>query len=126
MSDSSRLRVVDPEPARPARPRHGPAVVLISLSALALIATLWLLRAGSPLFRRAASRAAPAEPAAPSRAALLAGASLAPVARAELFRRVSGTCCTCGCDLNLRDCLLADQACSKSVAAARAIADELR
>lgn len=60
-----------------------------------------------------------------SRAALLEAANLSPLARAEYFLRLSADCCPCGCDLNLRDCLLSDQTCIKSPELANAIFRQL-
>lgn len=115
---------------RPGPRRPGPAVVFILLYAVVFAAVLWVLRARSPIFRtrRAAMpapRATKTEEAVP-RSVLLSGPGLTPLARDEYFRQISAACCPCGCDLNLRDCLVADQVCQKSPVLARAVLDSLR
>ena len=92
-----------------------------------------MLRARSPLFNRlkanapaARHSAAPERGAAIPRSSLLAGESLSPVARDEYFRGLSTQCCTCGCEMNLRDCLVADQSCRKSPEMADALMEQLR
>jgi hypothetical protein len=130
MADSpAPLRVVEPSERRPAR-RPGPAVVLVLLYGLLFAAALWMLRARSPLFHRAQTTAAPSVPPekveSVTRSSLLSGEGLSPVARDEYFRGLSTQCCTCGCEANLRDCLLTDQACSKSPEMAGALMDQLR
>lgn len=128
-----RIRLVADE-AGPSRRRRGPGagVLLVGLYALLFGAGLWLMRAGSPLFRRSAPGSSgektapgPASPRPLSRQALLGGAELSPLASAEYARRLSTDCCPCGCDLNLRDCLVSDEKCTISPESARRIAREL-
>lgn len=129
MADSpAPLRVVGPSERRPAR-KPGPAVVLVLLYGLLFAAALWMLRARSPLFHRAHTTAASVPPEKVervTRSSLLSGEGLSPVARDEYFRGLSTQCCTCGCEANLRDCLLTDQACQKSPEMAGALMDQLR
>ncbi len=130
MSDSpAPLRVVGPYERRAAR-RPGLAVVLVLLYGLLFAGALWLLRARSPLFHPARPKAAPSAPQengeSISRSSLLSGEGLSPVAKDEYFRGLSTQCCTCGCEANLRDCLLTDQACRKSPEMAGALMDQLR
>ena len=120
MADSpGPLRIVGPSERRAAR-RPGPAVVLILLYGLLFAGALWLLRARSPLFHRQPASSVPASPpariekaASVPRSSLLSGEGLSPVARDEYFLGLSTRCCTCGCESNLRDCLMTDQACQK-------------
>ncbi len=104
-------------------------MLAVALYAILFGAALWMLRAQSPMFHRpAAGKSAPApakRPAAP-RPALLAGEGLARAARDDYFRQLSAECCTCGCDLNLRDCLLSDQACTRSPELSYALLQQLR
>ena len=130
MADSpAPLRVVGPFERRPAR-RPGPAVVLVLLYGLLFAAALWMLRARSPLFHRTQANTALSVPSekgeSVSRSSLLSGEGLSPAARDEYFRGLSTQCCTCGCEANLRDCLLTDQACRKSPEMANALMDQLR
>jgi hypothetical protein len=121
MSDSpAPLRVVGPSERRASR-KPGPAVVLVLLYGLLFAAALWMLRARSPLFQKPRPTAAsasrsirPQESGVVPRSSLLSGEGLSPVARDEYFRGLSTQCCTCGCEANLRDCLMTDQACVKS------------
>ncbi|HZI65061.1 MAG TPA: hypothetical protein VFF17_00715 [Thermoanaerobaculia bacterium] len=125
------LRVLGPPEPAPAR-RRGPGVAVLAIAAyaLAFFAALWLLRAHSPIFRRPAPAAGvseiPAAPTAPpveaSRASLLAGEGLAPLARAEFLGRLASDCCDCGCEMTLQECLVSDQTCTRSPE----IANELR
>jgi len=134
MADAGpRIRLVGGE-ARRSRPRGGPGagVLLVGLYALLFGAGLWLMRAGSPLFRRSAAGASgqrtppgPSSRRALSRQALLGGAGLSPLASAEYSRRLSTDCCPCGCDLNLRDCLVSDEKCTISPESARRIARDI-
>ncbi len=124
-------RIVVPGPGeRPRTRRPGPAVILVLLYAALFAAGLWWLQAASPLFRRRPT--APAPPAAGMtseivpRSELLEGKGLAPAARDEYFRGLSTSCCTCGCEASLRDCLLSDQACTKSPELAQEILEQLR
>jgi len=107
----------------------------VAVYALLFLGALWFLHVKSPLFVE--SRPAGSAPAAGrrtpdaktgglSRASLLEAAALAPLPRAEYFRRLSSDCCPCGCDLNLRDCLLSDQACTRSPQVARALLQHLQ
>ena len=122
------VRVVGPSQRRTTR-RPGPAVVLVLLYAAIFAAALWWLKARSPLFQR---RDTPAPPAAPtksevvSRSALLSGEDLSPVARDEYFRGLSARCCPCGCEANLRDCLLTEESCATSPELAREILEQLK
>jgi len=119
------VRAFEPRPAR----RPGAAVVLVLLYGLLFAAALWILRARSPLFHgaRVAAPPAPLERVeSVTRSSLLSGERLSPVARDEYFRGLSTQCCTCGCEANLRDCLLTDQACKKSPEMAEALMDQLR
>ena len=121
MADSpGPLRIVGPSERRAGR-RPGPAVVLILLYGLLFAGALWMLRARSPLFHRPKTNAVPARPSARPekgenvpKSSLLSGEGLSPVARDEYFRGLSTQCCTCGCEANLRDCLMTDEACQKS------------
>jgi hypothetical protein len=111
--------------------------VAILAYAAVFMGALWMLRSRSVPRIPAASLGAPARPYEegssarkrsdpPARAALISGERLTPVARDEYFRQLSAECCTCGCDLNLRDCLVSDQACSRSPDLAEKILDRLR
>lgn len=113
----------------PAPRTRGPglAVLAIAAYALAFFAALWLLRAGSPLFRRPSppvSRSAAPAPkrVEPSRASLLEGEGLPPLAREEYLGRLATDCCDCGCEMTLQECLLSDRTCVRS----REMADGLR
>ena len=105
-------------------------MVLVLLYGLLFAAALWMLRARSPLFHRPQSKTALSVPSekgeSVSRSSLLSGEGLSPAARDEYFRGLSTQCCTCGCEANLRDCLLTDQACRKSPEMAGALMDQLR
>ena len=121
------LQVVGP-PARRARRGPGKAVVLILLYAAIFAAALWWLKARSPMFRK---RPAPDPPAARKsnavpRSALLSGEGLNPVARDEYFRGLSTNCCPCGCEANLRDCLLTEESCAVAPEQAQEILEQLR
>ncbi len=121
------LRILAPpsEAAPPRRRGPGLAVLAIAAYALAFFAALWILRAHSPIFRRPAATgepsAAPVEAAAPaaalvemSRAALLEGEGLAPLAREEYLGRLTTDCCDCGCEMTLQECLVSDRTCTRS------------
>ena len=121
------FRVIGPADAVPVRRRRGPglAVFAIAVYALAFFAALWFLRARSPLFRRAVTAAAasaapppargvPSRLALPSRASLLEGAGLPPLAREEYLSRLATDCCDCGCDMTLQECLVSDRTCTRS------------
>jgi hypothetical protein len=133
MADSpGPLRVVGRFERRAAR-RPGPAVVIIVLYGLLFAGALWFLRARSPLFHRPktvpvpASRPALAEkPESVPRSSLLSGEDLTPVARDEYFRGLSTRCCTCGCEANLRDCLMTDEACMTSPELATELMEQLK
>ena len=133
MADSTGpLRIVGPSERRAAR-RPGPAVVLILLYGLLFAGALWLLRARSPLFHRQRTNSVPASPtariekaASVPRSSLLSGEGLSPVARDEYFLGLSTRCCTCGCESNLRDCLVSDQACQKSPEMAGELMEQLK
>jgi hypothetical protein len=108
-------------------------VVLILLYGLLFAGALWMLRARSPLFHRQRASAVPASPPARlekaarvPRSSLLSGEDLSPVARDEYFLGLSTRCCTCGCESNLRDCLMTDQACQKSPEMASELMEQLR
>jgi hypothetical protein len=133
MADSpGPLRIVGPSERRVTR-KPGPAVVLILLYGLLFAGALWMLRARSPLFHRQRTNFVPASlPARPekvesvSRSSLLSGEGLSPVARDEYFLGLSTRCCTCGCESNLRDCLVSDQACQKSPEMAGELMEQLK
>jgi len=130
MDKSAPFRDAPRQEQLPRRRGPGPAVLLVSVYALLFAGGLWLSQSGSPLLQRKrlpeAGRDAPdANSPGLSRAALLEAANLPPLARAEYFLRLSADCCPCGCDLNLRDCLLSDQICIKSPQLARAIFQQL-
>lgn len=114
------LRIIGPEEPAPPRSRGpGLAVYAIAAYALAFFAALWFLRAHSPIFRKpapvAVSSDAPAEsPVEASRASLLAGAGLAPLAREEFLLRLATDCCDCGCEMTLQECLVSDRTCTRS------------
>ena len=122
------LRILGPPDPAPRR-RRGPgaAVFAIAAYALAFFAALWFLRAHSPLFRKPAPPGArSAVPGAnrveASRAALLEGEGLPPLAREEYRGRLATDCCDCGCDMTLQVCLVSDRTCVRS----REIANGLR
>lgn len=130
MDSSARFRVVTSEEQAPRRRGPGPAVLLVAFYALLFAGGLWLLRAKSPLLPKktapfAGRESKEASPSRLPRAALLEAAGLSPLARMEYFLRLSADCCPCGCDLNLRDCLLSDQTCVKSPELANAIFRQL-
>lgn len=115
------LRVIGPEEPAPPRSRGpGLAVYAIAAYALAFFAALWFLRAHSPIFRKpeppaAVSADAPGEPPVEaSRASLLAGEGLAPLAREEFLLRLATDCCDCGCEMTLHECLVSDRTCKRS------------
>jgi hypothetical protein len=128
MADSpGPLRVAGLPERRNAR-GPGKAVLLILLYAAIFAVALWWLKARSPLFQK---KSAPSPPAAQksdvvSRSALLSAEGLAPVARDEYFRGLSTHCCPCGCEANLRDCLLTEESCAVSPELAREILEQLR
>ena len=122
------VRVVDRSPRRTAR-GPGPAVVIVLLYAAIFAAALWWLKARSPLFQRRNTEpasAAPTKSEVVSRSALLSGEDLSPVARDEYFRGLSARCCPCGCEANLRDCLLTEESCATSPELAREILEQLK
>ncbi len=129
MADSpDPLRVARPRRRRTAR-RPGAAVVLILLYAAIFALALWWLKARSPLFQRRRPPAPPAErkkSGVASRSALLSAEGLTPVARDEYFRALSTQCCPCGCEANLRDCLLTEDSCAASPELAQEILEQLR
>lgn len=102
---------------------------MVAAYAILFGASLWILRARTASSGAGGATVRPRkEGAAPppmSRAALVEAGTLAPLARAEYFRRLSSDCCPCGCDLNLRDCLVSDQACAKSPELASALLREI-
>jgi hypothetical protein len=111
-----------PEPAPVRRRGPGVAVLVIAAYALAFFAALWFLRAHSPLFRRpAAAPARSAAPALPSRASLLEGEGLPPLAREEYLARLATDFCDCGCDMTLHVCLVSDRTCTRSQEMANAV-----
>jgi len=123
--------VAENRPPRPPGRGPGPAVLLIAVYAALFGGALWLLRGRAartarPPAAEGSGGAGRSATAPLQRAALLEAAGLSPLARAEYFRRLSGDCCPCGCDLNLRDCLLSDQTCVKSPELASAALRELR
>jgi hypothetical protein len=109
-------------------------VVLILLYGLLFAGALWMLRARSPLFHREKANAQTASPPQArhetaesfSRSSLLSGEGLSPVARDEYFLGLSTRCCTCGCESNLRDCIVSDQACQKSPEMAGELMEQLK
>lgn len=117
------FRILGPNETGPRR-RRGPGLAVLAIAAysLAFFAALWILRAHSPLFRRpapaGARSAVPVAPAAPlveaSRASLLEGEGLPPLAREEYLGRLSTDCCDCGCDMTLQVCLVSDRTCTRS------------
>lgn len=130
MADSAGPIPVDRPARRTTQGRGpGPAVVLVLVYAAIFAAALWWLKARSPLFQR---RPAPAPPAAQTksevlpRSALLSGENLSPLARDEYFRALSTRCCPCGCEANLRDCLVTEESCATSPELAREILEQLR
>ena len=133
MADSpGPLRIVGPSERRATR-KPGPAVVLILLYGLLFAAALWVLRARSPLFHLPRVSAPAAVPTVRlekgesiTRSSLLSGEDLSPVARDEYFLGLSTRCCTCGCESNLRDCLVSDQACQKSPEMAGELMEQLK
>ena len=110
-----RLRVVGPsEPAKPHRRGPGIAVIAVMVYGLAFVGLLWFFAGKSrhPAPRpKAVSRAGPVST---NRVTLLAGTGLPPLAREEYLGRLVTDCCDCGCDLNLRRCLLSDRSCTRS------------
>jgi len=122
------VRIVGPSARRTAR-GPGPAVVIVLVYAAIFAAALWWLKARSPLFQRPNTEAPPAVPTKSevvSRSALLSGEDLLPVARDEYFRGLSTRCCPCGCEANLRDCLLSEESCATSPELAREILEQLK
>jgi hypothetical protein len=108
-------------------------VILILLYGSIFGGALWMLRARSPLFNRPKAKAPAAghstaadRDAVIPRSSLLSGEGLSPVARDEYFRGLSTQCCTCGCEMNLRDCLVTDQSCAKSPEMAGALMEQVR
>jgi hypothetical protein len=92
-----------------------------------------MLRARSPLFHRQKTNLVPAslpaqfeKVASVPRSSLLSGEGLSPVAKDEYFLGLSTRCCTCGCESNLRDCLMTDQACQKSPEMAGELMEQLK
>ena len=108
-------------------------MILILLYGSIFAGALWMLRARSPLFHRPPAKAPAAgrstagdRRALVPRSALLAGEGLSPAARDEYFRGLSTQCCTCGCEMNLRDCLATDPSCTKSPEMADALMEQVR
>ncbi len=116
----SSLRVVGPaEPAGPGRRGPGIAVIAVVVYGLLFLAALWGFR-GKAKIRSPESKVAD-DPVATagragafSRAALLAGTVLPPLAREEYLGQLVTDCCDCGCDLTLRRCLVSDRSCTRS------------
>jgi hypothetical protein len=106
----------------------------VAAYALLFAGGLWFLRSKSPLMQKktpappspVAEREAPDANPGLSRAALLEAADLPPVARTEYVLRLSADCCPCGCDLNLRDCLLSEETCTRSPELAHVILRQIR
>ena len=122
------VRIVGPSQRRTAR-GPGPAVVIVLIYAAIFAAALWWLKARSPLFQRRNTEGPPAVPTKSevvSRSALLSGEDLSPVARDEYFRGLSTRCCPCGCEANIRDCLLTEESCATSPELAREILEQLK
>ena len=110
-----RLRAVGPsEPAKPRRRGPGIAVIAVIVYGLAFVGMLWFFagKARHPAPRPKA--VSPATSLSTNRASLLAGTGLPPLAREEYVGRLVMDCCDCGCDLNLRRCLLSDRSCTRS------------
>jgi hypothetical protein len=128
MADSTGpLRIVS-RPERQTGRGPGPAVLLVLVYATIFAAALWWIKARSPMFQK---RPAPPPPTAQKsdvvpRSALLSGEGLAPVARDEYFRGLSTQCCPCGCEANLRDCLLTEESCAVAPDLAREILEQVR
>ncbi|MDQ5857012.1 MAG: hypothetical protein M3542_01865 [Acidobacteriota bacterium] len=121
------LRILGPPTDPVPRRRRGPGLAVFAIAAysLAFFAALWILRAHSPIFRRPAPAGdRPALPVAPavssaarveaSRASLLEGEGLAPLAREEYMGRLATDCCDCGCEMTLQECLVSDVTCTRS------------
>ncbi len=90
-------------------------MIAIAAYGLAFVGTLWFVSGKSKLRGpRSQAAASPASSAPFTRAALLAGMVLPPLAREEYLGRLVTDCCDCGCDLNLRRCLLSDRSCTRS------------
>jgi hypothetical protein len=90
-------------------------VIAIAAYGLAFVGMLWFVSGESRLQGpRSKAAASPVRSAAFTRASLLAGAVLPPLAREEYLGRLVTDCCDCGCDLNLRRCLLSDRSCTRS------------
>lgn len=122
------VRIVGPSQRRTAR-GPGPAVVIVLIYAAIFAAALWWLKARSPLFQRRNTEGPPAvltKSEVVSRSALLSGEDLSPVARDEYFRGLSTRCCPCGCEANIRDCLLTEESCATSPELAREILEQLK
>jgi hypothetical protein len=105
-------------------------VLLVGLYAVLFIGSLYLLRSRvrSPAARAPSGDASGSSSASSpplTRAALLEASGMSPESRAQYFHRLSSDCCPCGCDLTLRDCLLSDEACVKSLVIAEALLREL-
>ncbi len=121
------LRAVACSERRAAR-GPGAAVLLVLLYAAIFAAALWWLKARSPMFQKrpAASPPAGQKSEAMPKASLLAGEGLTPVARDEYFRGLSTQCCPCGCEANLRDCLVTEQSCAVAPDLAQEILEQVR
>jgi hypothetical protein len=89
-------------------------VIAVVVYGLAFLGMLWVFSAKSKV-QVPRSKGATADSAAhSSRASLLAGSALPPLAREEYLGRLVTDCCDCGCDLTLRRCLLSDRSCTRS------------
>jgi len=99
-------------------------VIAVAAYGLAFVGMLWFFSGKARVQGRGFKNAAPPARSAPfTRASLLAGTVLPPLAREEYLGRLVTDCCDCGCDLNLRRCLLSDRSCTRSPELAR---DRLR
>jgi hypothetical protein len=129
---AARLRLIPGGDAPHRRRRNpGPAVLLVLGYAILFGGGLWVIRARTPNIRRpraAETAAAPhTEPQSErhSRVELLAGGWIPASLRSRYFARLAAECCTCGCNLSVRDCLEGDASCSRSPELAEAIGRSL-
>ena len=90
-------------------------MIAVAAYGLAFVGMLWFFSGKSRLQGPGSKAAASPVSSAPfTRASLLAGTVLPPLAREEYLGRLVTDCCDCGCDLTLRRCLVSDRSCTRS------------
>lgn len=90
-------------------------MIAVAVYGLGFLGMLWFFSGKSKVpGPKSKAAALAANSASFSRASLLAGTGLPPLAREEYLGRLVMDCCDCGCDLNLRRCLLSDRSCTRS------------